>query len=147
MTFNLLIFISQTTYASYSFINILTSLDWNKKNLIEKLIDIYNTFPTVNDIETGLMDLIMNNSAEQRNLILNSLHKELMSITDTYKDNKAIFEGIEVSYLWDADLLSLDKEIEKQFKKTRKASDELKEVSNSYEMTPFNECQRMRLKF
>lgn len=71
MTFNLLIFISQITYASYSFINILTGLDWNKKKLIEKLIDIYNTFPTVNDIETGLMDLIMNNSAEQRNLILN----------------------------------------------------------------------------
>lgn len=69
MTFNLLIFISQITYASYSFINILTGLDWNKKKLIEKLIDI--SFPTVNDIETGLMDLIMNNSAEQRNLILN----------------------------------------------------------------------------
>lgn len=44
MTFNLLIFISQITYASYSFINILTGVDWNKKELIEKLIDIYNTF-------------------------------------------------------------------------------------------------------
>ena len=73
----------------------------------------------------------MNNSAEQRNLILNSLHKELMSITDTYKDNKAIFEGMEVSHLWNADLLSLDKEIDEQFKKTRKASDELREVYNS----------------
>ena len=80
MTFNLLIFISQITYASYSFINILTGLDWNKKKLIEKLIDIYNTFPTVNDIETGPMDLIMNNSAEQRNLIPNSLYKELSII-------------------------------------------------------------------
>ena len=138
MTFNLLIFISQTTYASYSFINILTGVDWNKKKLIEKLIDIYNTFPTVNDIETGLMDLIMNNSAEQRNLILNSLHKELISITDTYKDNKTIFEGMEVSHIWDTDLLTLDKEIDKQLKKTRKASDEVREVSNSYEMTPFN---------
>lgn len=80
----------------------------------------------------------MNNSAEHRNLILNSLHKELMSITDKYKDNKAIFEGMEVSHILDTDLLTLDKEIDKQFKKTRKAIDEVREVSNSYEMTPFN---------
>ena len=80
----------------------------------------------------------MNNSAEQRNLILNSLHKELMSITDTYKDNKVLFDCLEVRNLWKYDLLSLEKEIDSQLKKTREARDELREVSNSYEMTPFN---------
>ena len=103
-----------------------------------ELKDFYNSFPSVNDIEFRIMDLIQDYSKEQRELILNSLFKELTSITDTYKDNKAIFEGMEVSHLWDADLLSLDKEIDKQFKKTREASKELREVSNSYEMTPFN---------
>ena len=71
MTFNLLVFITQITFASYSCINLLTGVDRNKKELIEKLIGVNNTFPLVNKIKTGIIDLIMNNSAEQRNLILN----------------------------------------------------------------------------
>ena len=41
-------------------------------------------------------------------------------------------------HIWDSELLYLEKEIDKQLKKTRQASVELREVSNSYEMTPFN---------
>ena len=46
---------------------------------------------------------------------------------------------MEVTHLWDYDLLSLEKEIDRQLKKTREVSEELREDSNSYEMTPFNE--------
>ena len=71
-------------------------------------------------------------------MIFNSLYKELSTISDTYQNNKALFDGLEVRLLWDFELLYIEKEIDKQLKKTRKASDELIEVSNSYEMTPFN---------
>ena len=43
-----------------------------------------------------------------------------------------------MGFLWDKPLSYADKDIEAQQKKTQAASDELKEASNSYEMTPFN---------
>ena len=71
-------------------------------------------------------------------MIFNSLNKELSTISDTYQNNKALFDGLEVRHLWDSELSYIEKEIDKQLKKTRQASEELREVSNSYKMTPFN---------
>ena len=48
------------------------------------------------------------------------------------------YDPMDLRCLWYKPLSYVDKDIEAQQKKTQEASDELREASNSYEMTPFN---------
>ena len=57
-----------------------------KANAIE-LVNFLNSFPSVYNFEAGILEQIKDNSKEQRNLILNSLYKELSTISDTYQNN------------------------------------------------------------
>ena len=61
----------------------------SKSNIIE-LNRFYRYFPSVQEIESGIMELIRNYSKEQRDLILNSLYKECWAISDIYRNNKVI---------------------------------------------------------
>ena len=137
MSKTLIDFIPSLSSASKIFLGKVAEPGLLKANAIE-LVTFYNSFPSVYDIESGILEQIKDNSKEQRNLIFNSLYKELSTISDTYQNHKSLFDGLEVRHIWDSELLYIEKEIDKQLKKTRQASEELREVSNSYEMTPFN---------
>ena len=78
-------------------------------------------------------------------MILKSLWKELNSIIESFNNNKRIFAHIDRLRYWNHDIKSLEAENEYQHKKTQEASDELREISNSYEMTPFNGSSKERI--
>ncbi len=84
------------------------------------------------------MDLVLNAPTERLEIVLKSLYADLDRIVTLYKDNSIYYDCRDLRFLWDKPLSYADKDIEAQQKKTQAASDELKEASNSYEMTPFN---------
>lgn len=102
------------------------------------LVDFINSFPSVHDLESGIMDLVMKAPAERMEIVLKSLYADLDRIVTLYKDNSIYYDCRNLRLLWDKKLSYANKDIEAQQKKTQAASDELKEASNSYEMTPFN---------
>ncbi|MDE6532140.1 MAG: hypothetical protein K2M27_01240 [Muribaculaceae bacterium] len=102
------------------------------------LVAFINSFPSVHDVESGIMDLVLKAPTERMEIVLKSLHTDLDRIVTLYKNNSRYFDHMDLRLLWYTPLSYADKEIEAQQKKTQAASDELKEASNSYEMTPFN---------
>ncbi len=71
-------------------------------------------------------------------IVLKSLHSDLDRIVSLYKANSRYYDRMDLRLLWYTPLSYVEKDIEAQKTKTQEASDELKEASNSYEMTPFN---------
>lgn len=102
------------------------------------LVAFINSFPSVHDLESGIMDLVLKAPAERMEIVLKSIYADLDRIVTLYKDNSIYYDSRDLRFLWDKPLSYVNKDIEVQQKKTRAASDELKEASNSYEMTPFN---------
>lgn len=102
------------------------------------LVALNNTFPSVQDVEAGIMDLVLRAPAERMDLILKSLSMDLGRIVSLYNDNSRYYDHMDLRLLWHKSLSFVEKDIETQQKKTQEASGELKEASNSYEMTPFN---------
>ncbi len=102
------------------------------------LVAFNNSFPAVQDVEGGIMDLVLNAPTERMRLILKSLSVDLDRIVTLYNDNSRYYDHIDLRLLWHNPLSFVEKDIETQQKKTQEASGELKEASNSYEMTPFN---------
>ena len=102
------------------------------------LVAFINSFPSVHDLESGIMDLVLKAPAERMEIVLKSIYADLDRIVTLYKDNSIYYDRRDLRFLWDKPLSYADKDIEAQQKKTQAASDELKEASNSYEMTPFN---------
>ena len=97
-----------------------------------------DTFPSVHDVESGIMDLVLKAPTERMEIVLKSLHSDLDRIVSLYKDNSMYYDRMDLRLLWHTPLSYVREDIETQHKKTQEASDELKEASNSYEMTPFN---------
>lgn len=102
------------------------------------LVAFINSFPSVLDVESGIMDLVLKASTECMEIVLKSLYTDLDRIVALYKDNSRYYDNRNLRFLWDKPLSYANMDIEAQQKKTQAASDELKEASNSYEMTPFN---------
>ncbi|MBD5239652.1 MAG: hypothetical protein HDS64_07800 [Bacteroidales bacterium] len=102
------------------------------------LVAFINSFPSVHDVESGIMDLILKAPTERMEIVLKCLYTDLNKIVTLYKDNSIYYDCRDLRFLWKKSLSYADKDIEAQQKKTQAASDELKETSNSYEMTPFN---------
>ncbi len=71
-------------------------------------------------------------------LILKSLSMDLGTIVSLYNDNRRYYDHMDLRLLWYKPLSFVEKDIETQQKKTQEASGELKETSNSFEMTTFN---------
>ncbi len=84
------------------------------------------------------MDLVLKAPAERMEIVLKSLYADLDKIVTLYTDNSIYYDRRNLRFLWDKPLSYADKDIEAQQKKTQASNDELKEASNSYEMTPFN---------
>ena len=137
MALNLLQFLPKVTAISEILRNILMGPSIGRENISE-LISFYNSFPSSEDIESGILDFVMNKTPEQREFILKSLHKELSFIYSAYNDNRCLYNNIILENICLSEIKALESEIDRQYKKTREASDELREISNSYEMTPFN---------
>lgn len=143
MISNLSQFIPSISSARNLYSNIILGRIINKDYILElNYLDV--SFPSIDIIESDILSLILNNSIDQKDLILNSLWKELNSITESFYNNKRIFAEIDIPRYWNHDLKSLEAEIEYQHQKTQEASDELREISNSYEMTPFNGSSKER---
>lgn len=106
------------------------------------LVSFINSFPSVHDMESGIMDLVLKAPTEHLEIVLKSLYVDLDRIVALYKDNSMYFDRKDLKVLWHKPLSYADTDIETQQKKTQAASDELKEASNSYEMTPFNGMSR-----
>ena len=102
------------------------------------LVAFINSFPSIHDVESGIMDLVLKAPTERLEIVLKSLHTDLDRIVALYKDNSMYYDCRNLRLLWDKSLSYVDMDIEAQQKKTQAASNELKEASNSYEMTPFN---------
>lgn len=104
------------------------------------LVAFINSFPSVHDVESGIMDLVLKAPTERLEIVLKSLHTDLDRIVMLYNDNSIYYNRRDLRFLWEKPLSYADMDIEAQQKKTQTqtASDELKEASNSYEMTPFN---------
>ena len=102
------------------------------------LVAFINSFPSVHEVESGIMDLVLKAPAERMEIVLRSLYADLDRIVALYKDNGIYYDGRNLRLLWDKQLSHADMDIEAQQKNTQAASDELKEASNSYDMTPFN---------
>ena len=102
------------------------------------LVAFINSFPSVHDVESGIMDLVLKAQAERMEIVLKSLHTDLDRIVTLYNDNSRYYDRMDLRLLWCTPLSYVEKDIEAQKTKTQEASDELKEASNSYEMTPFN---------
>ena len=137
MALNLLQYLPKVTSISEIHRNILMGTGCSKGNMSE-LISFYNSFPSSEDIESGILDFVMNKTPEQRNLILKSLNDELSFIYSAYNDNRGVYDNIILENVYLTEIKALDSEIDRQHKKTLEASYELREVLNSYEMTPFN---------
>lgn len=92
----------------------------NKDNILElNYLDV--SFPSIDIIESDILSLILNNSIDQKDLILNSLWKELNSITESFYNNKRIFAEIDIPRYWNHDIKSLEAEIEYQHQKNSKS--------------------------
>ena len=102
------------------------------------LVAFINSFPSVHDLEFGIMDLVLKAPAERMEIVLKSLYADLDRIVTQYKDSSRYYDRMDLRLLWYKPLSYMREDIEPQQKKTQEASDELKEASNSYEMTPFN---------
>ena len=102
------------------------------------LVTFVNSFPSVHNVESGIMDLVLKAPAERMEIVLKSLYTDLDRIVSLYRDNSIYYDRKNLRLLWDKKLSYADTDIKAQQKKTQVTSDELKEVSNSYEMTPFN---------
>ena len=108
MSKTLINFIPSLSSVSKIFLGKVVETGLLKANAIE-LVTFLNSFPSVHDIESGILEQIKDNSKEQRNLIFNSLYKELSIISDTYQNNKALFDVLEVRYLWESELLYIER--------------------------------------
>ncbi len=102
------------------------------------LVAFINSFLSVHDVESAIMDLVLKAPTERMEIVLKSLHSDLDRIVSLYKDNSRFYDRMDLRLLWHTPLSYVREDIETQQKKTQEASDELKEASNSYEMTPFN---------
>lgn len=102
------------------------------------LLAFYNSFPSVYDVESGIMDLALNAPSERMSIILKSLYYDLRRISNLYQDNREFYDQTVLRLLWHKPISFLDKEIYTQKKNTQDASDELKDASKSFELTPFN---------
>lgn len=102
------------------------------------LVAFHNSFPSVQNIEAGILDLVLKASTERMGMILKSLYSDLNRIMTLYKENSRYYDGRDLRWLWHQPLLFIKDDIRIQQEKTQEAWEELKEASNSYEMTPFN---------
>lgn len=102
------------------------------------LASFNNSFPSVHDVESGIMDLVLNAPKERMDIVLKSLYEDLDRIVWSYENFFMVYDDRDLRDLWHTSLSYLKNDIEDQLKKTQEANDEYKEASNSFEMTPFN---------
>ncbi len=81
------------------------------------LVAFIHSFPSVHDVESGIIDLVLKAPAERMEIILKSLYADLDRIVALYKDNSIYYDYRNLRLLWDKQLSYADKDIEAQQKK------------------------------
>ncbi|SEG01825.1 hypothetical protein [Parabacteroides chinchillae] len=123
--------------ASHIYTGKAAGLGVTKENVMA-LVTLRDDFPDLADIENGLLHLIFNEPKEKSDMIMESLSKALQTVVNVYEHSSIALCGSTLSSLWNTDIAIVEKQIEQQQCKLRDINDELREASNSYEMTPFN---------
>lgn len=123
--------------ASHIYAGKAAGLGVTKENVMA-LVALRDSFPDLADIENGLLHLILNEHKEKSDMIMESLGKALHTVVNIYEHSSIALCGSTLSSLWNTDIAMLEKQIKQQQCKLRDINDELREASNSYEMTPFN---------
>lgn len=72
------------------------------------LIAFINSFHSVHDIESGIMDLVLKAPAERIEIILKSLFAYLDRIVMLYNDNSIYYDRKDLRFLWDKPLSYAD---------------------------------------
>ena len=83
------------------------------------LVAFINSFPSVHEVESGIMDLVLKAPTEHMEIILKSLYTDLDKIVTLYKYNSIYYDRRDLGFLWDKPLCYTDKDIEAQQKKTK----------------------------
>ena len=55
------------------------------------LVSFINSFPSVHDLECGIMDLVLKAPTERLEIVLKSLHTDLDKIVTLYTDNSIYY--------------------------------------------------------
>lgn len=98
------------------------------------------------EIEAELVGLVLNYSPEQRQLLVKGLNDSLKSIVNTYNEFKPLFDRIGLSELWSRLFDENQRNIADQMKRVNETKPELREVSNSIEMSPFNGASKEEIR-
>ena len=72
------------------------------------LVAFINSFPSVHDLESGIMDLVLKAPAERMEIVLKSLHADLDKIVTLYTDNSIYYDRKDLRFLWDKPLSYAD---------------------------------------
>lgn len=123
--------------ASHIYASKAAGLGVTKENVMA-LVALRDGFPNLAEIENGLVHLIFNEPKEKSDMILGSLSKALQTIVRVYENCSIALDESALTSLWDMDRDIVEEQIERQHSNLREINEELREVSNSYEMTPFN---------
>lgn len=123
--------------ASHIYASKATGSKVTKENVLT-LVALRDGFPNLTDIENELLHLIINEPKEKSDMIVGSFSKALQTIMRVYENCSIALDGSALTSLWDMDRDIAEAQIERQHSKLREINEELREASNSYEMTPFN---------
>lgn len=130
-------FIPDLSYTSLIYSRVLSGDSPNREDTLT-LVAFNDTFPSVRDVETGILDLVLNASSECKDAILESLHTDLNVIVALYNENKHYYDQLNLHARWIMPLNYLNMCIEEQRIRTQEINEELIMVSNSFEMSAFN---------
>ena len=72
------------------------------------LVTFINSFPSVHDVESGIMDLVLKAPTERLEIVLKSLYADLDRIVTLYKDNSIYYDCRNLRLLWDKQLSHAD---------------------------------------
>ena len=64
------------------------------------LVAFINSFPSVHDVESGIMDLVLKASTGRLEIVLKSLYTDLDRMVMLYKNNSRYFDRMDLRLLW-----------------------------------------------
>lgn len=126
-------FIPQISSVCKIYSDVITGNGINREESLA-LVAFINSFPSIYDAESWIMDLVLNSPHVDIKILLHSLNEDLDKIVILYEKGSSLYNLKDLRCLWTSYITYFKDEIKEQLKRTQEASDNLKEMSNSYEM-------------
>ncbi len=83
------------------------------------LVAFYNSFPSVQNIEAGILDLVLKAPSDRMDMILKGLYSDLNRIGTLYKENNRYYDGRDLRWLWHQPLSFMEYDIRSLQEKTK----------------------------